>query len=69
MNSLESKHDDIIKVFATFLVVFAHVSRMYTGLGVVTPHYTSVGLENYIHSTCPSTCVLQEWFMDCAFLI
>lgn len=46
MNSLESKHYDIVKVFATFLVVFAHVSRMYTGLGVVTPQYTSVGLAN-----------------------
>ena len=35
--STASKRYDILKVFTTFLVVFAHASRMYTGQGVVTP--------------------------------
>ncbi len=35
----------MIKVFATILVVFAHCSRMYTGLGVVQPAVPSEFLD------------------------
>lgn len=37
MISSASKRYDMLKVFTTFLVVFAHASRMYTGQGVVMP--------------------------------
>ena len=37
MISSASKRYDILKVFTTFLVVFAHASRMYTEQGVVIP--------------------------------
>ncbi len=47
------KRYDMIKVFATFLVVTAHASRMYTGNGVVTPAVGSLwlaGLTDFIYS-------------------
>lgn len=41
----KSEHYDVIKVFATFLVVLAHSTRMYTGSGVITPACESVFLS------------------------
>ena len=40
----KSMHYDIMKVIATFFVVFAHSSRMYTGEGVVIPLNSSLFL-------------------------
>ena len=37
----KSNHYDAIKFVATFLVVLAHASRMYTGTGVVIPYNAS----------------------------
>lgn len=46
MKNTASQRYDIIKVFTTILVVLAHTSRMYTGLGVVTPNTPSPFLKN-----------------------
>lgn len=42
----KSNHYDAIKFVATFLVVLAHASRMYTGTGVVIPYNASDGLDH-----------------------
>ena len=42
----KSNHYDAIKFVATFLVVLAHASRMYTGTGVVIPYNASDGLNH-----------------------
>ena len=42
----KSSHYDAIKFVATFLVVLAHASRMYTGTGVVIPYNASDGLNH-----------------------
>ena len=42
----KSNHYDAIKFVATFLVVLAHASRMYTGTGVVIPCNASDGLDH-----------------------
>lgn len=42
----KSNHYDAIKFVATFLVVLAHASRMYTGTGVVIPYNASNGLDH-----------------------
>lgn len=45
MNNNKSKHYDMIKVFATILVVVAHATRMYSGKGVFKPVVDAVGLK------------------------
>lgn len=45
MTNTKSKHYDMMKVFATILVVIAHTTRMYTGNGVFVPIRESVGLD------------------------
>jgi fucose 4-O-acetylase-like acetyltransferase len=47
MNEKKLNDYDLLKVIATILVVFAHITRMYTGQGIVTPINGSVTL-NYI---------------------
>lgn len=41
----KAAHFDLLKIFATILVVIAHSSRMYTGLGVVSPANPSMILN------------------------
>lgn len=53
MKERMSKQYDIIKVFATILVVVGHATRMYTGKGLVIPSNSSSALEvitNIIYS-------------------
>lgn len=53
MNELKKDVYNIAKCITVFLVVLAHATRMYTGIGVVTPVIPSAflkGLTEYIYS-------------------